>query len=213
MERLFLLSLSRPRLRPAHTSIARTVLATMLLVVCLASAVPFSSLASNHECSMACCVGKPSHMAGSCSAAFSEAEEPAAEPDKEEAAHASPHMMHGSGASLETTPAAAHQEAAAEQHSTHHSTSARAGRRKPHAASQAVMTTPCSTECSSVAVYGSSQVRRPRDAASLTIAVKPRPHGQSLLARAVSRPLTEANGHRNPTRPRGPPFHLSDLSA
>jgi hypothetical protein len=122
-------------------------------------------------------------------------------------------MMQGSGAASEATPSADHHEAATEQHySAHHSTSGRAARRKAAAASQAAMTTPCSTECSSVAVYSSSQVRRPRDSASLTIALNPRPHRQSRLVRALSQPLPEANGHRNPSRPRGPPFHLSNLS-
>jgi hypothetical protein len=122
-------------------------------------------------------------------------------------------MMHGSGAASATTPSADHHGTATGQRSAHHSTSGRAAHQKPYAASQAAMTTPCSTECSAAAVYGSSQLRRPRDAASLTIASKPRTHTQSLLARAVSKPIVEASGHLGPARPRGPPFHLSDLSA
>jgi hypothetical protein len=184
----------------------------MLIVVWLAGVVPVNSLAAKHECAMACCVGKPSHPAGSCSTAFSEEEETAAEPEKEEAAHDG-HMMHEADAASATTPSADHQETAAKQHSAHRSTSGQAAHRKAYAASQAVMTTPCSTECSSVAVYGSSQVRRPRDSASLTILSKPRPHAQSLIVRALSQPLAESNGHRGQTRPRGPPFHLSNLSA
>jgi hypothetical protein len=212
-----LLSVSRPRLRPALPSIARTILASVLILVWLAGVVPFSTLASKHECGMACCIGKPSHLAGSCSTAFGDEEppEPSAEPEStepemEEAEH-SDHMMHEAVAASEIHATAGHHETA-KQHSAHHSTSGVESRRKVYAASQAVMSTPCSAECAA-AIYGSSQVRRPRDPASLTITTSPRPRTDSLVVCALAKPLIEANGHRGPARPRAPPFHTFNLSA
>lgn len=57
-------------LRPAQTSLARIILATMLTLVVLASVVPLNSLASSPKCRMACCLAKLSHGSDSCRAPF-----------------------------------------------------------------------------------------------------------------------------------------------
>jgi hypothetical protein len=203
-----LLSVSRPH-RPARTPFARTVLASVLLVVLLAGVVPFSSLASSHPCAMACCVGKAAHLAGSCSTALDdeeEAESPADEQGEEEvtaAAH-SDHMMHEPGATAPAREAAKHQESAT-QHSAHHSTPGEKSPRTSSVSSQAAMTTPCSTECAA-AVSGYTQVRRPRDAASLAIAAHQHQPTNQFIFSHFSKPLTEAAARRKLSRPRAPPF-------
>jgi hypothetical protein len=182
---------------PRRTSIARILLATMLILVVLVGVVPFSSLASSHECGMACCAGKPSHMAGSCSTAFSteeEAEEPA-EPDDEHSAHG--HIMHESGE--------------AKHSSVHHSTSGVKSTQKPSIAPPAALTTPCSPECAAAAL-GYSQVRRPRAPASLIVATRLYPPLRRLFAGHFTVPTPQSSEARRILRPRAPPSPLHNLS-
>ena len=177
-----------------RTSIARILLATMLTLVLLAGVIPFSSLASSHECGMACCAGKPSHMAGSCSTAFSTEEEAA--PDDEHSAHG--HAMHLSGA--------------AKHSSAHHSTSGVKSTRKPSVASPAALTTPCSPECAAAAP-GYSQVRRPRAPASLVVAARLHSPPRRLCAGHFTVPTPQSAEARRILRPRAPPSPLNNLSA
>ncbi len=200
---LLLLSVSRP-FSPASTSIARIILATMLMLVVLAGAVPFSSLASSHECGMACCIGKPSHMAGSCSTALGDEEqaEASAEPDDEHAAHSS-HAMHLSGEDSQAVASTGHHETA-KSPSTHHSKSgAKESISTARIASQA-MTTPCSPECAAAA-SASTQVRRPRDPAASSIAARPRPPTLLSFASHQATPLRKSAERRRLSRPRAPP--------
>jgi hypothetical protein len=176
----------------------------MLMLVMLAGAVPFSSLASSHECGMACCVGKPSHMAGSCSTALGDEEqaEPPVEPGDEHAAH-SDHAMHLSGGDSQAVASTKHHETA-KPSSTHHSKSgAKESIRTARIASQA-MTTPCSPECAAAA-SASTQVRRPRDPASSSIATKPRPPTLLSFASHQAKPLRKSAERRRLSRPRAPP--------
>jgi hypothetical protein len=203
-------------MRPHRTSFAGKVLAGVLLLVLLAGAVPFSSLASSHECTMSCCVGKPAHLAGSCSTALgddAEAESPAREEGEEEdvaaeAAHGDHHMMRESGESAAAAPAtkATEHPEAATGHSAHHSTSGRKSPQSSSVASQAAMTTPCSAECAAAATLY-SQVRRPRDPASSAISARGlRPHIHQFIFSRFYKTLTDATGRRKLSRPRAPPF-------
>lgn len=205
-----LLSVSRPA-NTARTSIARIILAAMLMLVVLAGAVPFSSLSSSHECGMACCIGKPSHMAGSCSVELGNEEqaETPAEPSGEQTAH-SDHAMHLSGEdSPEAVASTEHQEAA-KHPVTHHSKSgAEESTRTVSIASQAI-TTPCSTECAAAA-SASTQVRRPRDPASVSVSERPRPPTTYLLAGCFTVPSPKSAEGRRLSRPRAPPFLLNNL--
>jgi hypothetical protein len=198
---------SRPA-TPHRTSIARIVLATMLTLVVLASVVPFSSLSSSHECGMACCTGKPSHMAGSCSAAFITKEE-AAPPDDKHSAH--DHTMRSSDAISETN-ASAKRHGAARHSPARHPTSNIKSNRRASVASQATLTTPCSPECASAA-SGYAQVRRPRDPAAQTVAAKPRPSTRRLFAGRFTVPTPQSAEARRILRPRAPPSLLNNLSA
>jgi hypothetical protein len=207
-----LLSVSRT-VSPHRQSIARIILATTLLLVVLAGAVPFSSLASSHECAMACCIGKPPHMAGSCSVHLGDEEqaETSPEPNDEQAAHNS-HAMHLSGGDLQEVASAKHQDAA-KPPATHHSKSgAQKSLRTTSVASQSSLTTPCSPECVAAAsIY--SQVRRPRDSASVAVVARPRPPTFLSLDDYQAEPLPKSAERRRLSRPRAPPTLLNHLSA
>jgi hypothetical protein len=193
-------------------AIARITLAVMLTFVLLAGVVPLSSFsASSHECGMACCAGKPSHMAGACSVAFSteeEAEAPPA-PDEEHSAHN--HSQHSTGATSETT-ASVQQHGAAKASPAQHSTSRVTSPPAASVASQA-MTTPCSPECAAAATLSSSQGRRPRELASLTVSLRPRPPTRGLFKGHFTVPARKSAEARRRLRPRAPPFSLNNLSA
>jgi hypothetical protein len=197
---------------PARKSIfARTILAAMLVLVLLAGVVPFSSLASSHECGMACCVGKPSHMAGSCSTNLGdeeqeEAGEPPAELDEEQSAHDG-HMMHPPSATKHAAnPSSTHQ-GAGPHSSAHRSTSKKESARRPSVVSQAMMQTPCSPDCAAASAY--SQVRRPRDPLQLALNARPGPQTLRFQVGYLSKPLPESAERRRLSRPRAPPFHLT----
>jgi Na+(H+)/acetate symporter ActP len=208
-----LFSASRPA-RPARTvaAIARIILAVMLVIVVLAGVAPLSSLSSSHACSMACCAGKPPHMAGSCSVHLGDEEKietPPAPGDEISAAHAA-HAMHLSGATSVTTAATHH--AAAKHSSGHHSGSKRESARTISIASQTMMGTPCLPECTAAAT-ATSQVRRPRESALLTVITRPRPPTRLFFAGHFSKLLPESAERRRLSRPRAPPFRLVTLSA
>jgi hypothetical protein len=221
-----LLTVSRPA-RLALKSFARTILATVLLVVLLAGAIPFTSLSASHECGMACCIGKPSHMAGSCATsldtpqpteATTEAPDDAEQGGVEQAEHDG-HLMHMSGGAAHGASAPAGHHAPANQQSAGHSKySARPSKpgmdSRPGAlaASRAVVMMPCSAECAGAAP-ASSQMRRPRDAAPLTTAAGTGPPSLRVFAHAYSTPLTESAERRRLSRPRAPPFPLFNLTA
>ena len=200
---------------PARKSIvARTILAVMLVLVLLAGVVPFSSLASSHECGMACCVGKPSHMAGSCSTHLGNEEqeaEPPAEADEEQSAHAR-HMRHPASTPAATANSSSGHHGAGLHSSAHRSTSKKAPVRKASVASQAMIRTPCSPDCAAAASCY-SQVRRPRDPSQVALSARPRPPTLCFQVAYLSKPLPESAERRRLSRPRAPPFHLVSLSA
>jgi hypothetical protein len=176
----------------------------MMMLVVLAGAVPFSSLASSHECGMACCIGKPSHMAGSCSTALGDEEQAQAsdEPGDEHTAH-SDHAMHLSGEDSQAVASTGHHETA-KPPSTHHSKSgAKESTLTARIASQAIMT-PCSPECAAAASV-STQVRRPRDSAASSIATRPRPPTLLSFTNHQATPLRKSAERRRLSRPRAPP--------
>jgi hypothetical protein len=206
-----LLSVSLPACT-ARKSIARIILATTLLLVMLSGIVPFTSLSSSHECGMACCAGKPSHMAGSCSTALDDDEqaEPPAEPSDEHSTH-DHQQMHSSDATSQEVASTSHH-GTAKHHQAHRSKSGgKESLQTARIASQA-MTTPCSPECAAAA-SASTQVRRPRNPASLTIATRPRPPTLLVVAGHQATPLPKSAERRRLSRPRAPPAFLNNLSA
>ncbi|MBA2732197.1 MAG: hypothetical protein H0U54_04820 [Acidobacteria bacterium] len=206
-----MLSVSRPT-KTARTSIPRIVLAAMLMIVLLAGIVPFSSFSSSHDCGMACCVGKPSHTAGSCSVQLGDEEhaEPPAEPGDEHSAHDS-HAAHSSGATSQVVASSENHRTAKRPPAHHSKSGAKESPRTASIASEA-MTTPCAPECAAAAL-SSSQVRRPRDPAALTIAAGPRPPTLLFFAGHLSQPLPKSAERRRLSHPRVPPSLLNNLSA
>jgi hypothetical protein len=183
----------------------------MLVLVLLAGIVPFSALSASHECSMACCVGKPPHMAGSCSAAFvSEGQaEPSAEPGEEDSAHDG-HMAHSQGATSQAVASIEHH-APAGLSSSHHPKSARKESPRTRSVAAQAITMPCSPECAAASAF--SQVRRPRDPALISIAARPRPPTRRLFIGRFTAPLPKSAEVRRLSRPRAPPHLLDNLSA
>ncbi|HKR01401.1 MAG TPA: hypothetical protein VJT09_12060, partial [Pyrinomonadaceae bacterium] len=157
-----MLLVPRPAGKP-RSALARIFLAVTLVLVLLAGVAPLGSLSASHECAMACCAGKPPHMAGSCSIAFiTEAEqENDATGDESTAGHAAHDgVAHHAHASDAKNP------------SSHHSTHRKSSPGRASVAPQALTTTHCSPECAAAA-SASTQLRRPRDAAALSGTVKP----------------------------------------
>jgi hypothetical protein len=171
---------------------------TLALVV-LAGVVPPGAFASSHECGMACCVGKSPHAAGSCSTGLggdeSEAQAPADEGDA--------HAAHGHAAHGHAAHGAKH---SAARHPIH-----KDSRRTPSVALR-TLTKPCSPECAAAA-SNSTQVRRPRHAASIVVKTQPRPPtARSFVGHSVQLPPKSADRVRQ-ARPRAPPSSPVNLSA
>lgn len=170
----------------ARASIARIVLAVLIALVVLAGAVPPGAFASSQECAMACCAGKAPHMAGSCSTGLGEDENQAQAPGDEHAAHGAKHP------------------------SAHHP--AHRDSRRTLSVALRTLTTPCSPECAAAA-FNSSQVRRPRHAASVVVKAHHRPPAvRSFVGQFVQLPPKSA-GHVRQARPRAPPPPPVNLSA
>jgi hypothetical protein len=199
-----LLLVSRPA-SLARTSLARIFLAAMLMIVLLAGAIPFSSLASSHECGMACCVGKPSHMAGSCSTALGDEEQAKApaEPGDEHRAHGQHHASHSSDETPQPVASTGHQ-GAAKHPSAHHSKSGAEESKLAARIASRVLTTPCSPQCAAAAA-ASMQVRRPREQAVTAVAARLRPPSLLFFAGHLSKPLLKSAEPRRLSRPRAPP--------
>lgn len=198
--------------KTARLPIARISLAVMLTLVMLAGVAPFSSLSSSsHECGMACCAGKPSHMSGSCSTAFDDEEiaETHDESGQEHSAHA--HKTHSSDATSSTTTISGNYRVATKPSSTHHSTHGKAARLASSIAAQAV-TTPCSPECA-VASSLSAQVRRPREQLALSAYLKLRPSTTRFVNRHLAVLPPKSAEAARPSQPRAPPTLLNNFPA
>jgi hypothetical protein len=171
-----------------RASTGQIILAAMLLLALLASVAPLGSLAS-HRCQMACCLGKAPHAEGSCSVAFmSEEKEVAANDQGEE------HSAH---------------------HHTHHSeaqpSSSKDSSRNLSVAAQ-IITTPCAPECAAAA-SASTRSPRPREAAAMSVAARPRPPSAALFKKDYSKTLLPPGERRHRIRPRAPPISSINISA
>ena len=182
----------------------------MLVIVLLAGVAPFTSLTSSHECGMACCVGKPSHLAGSCSTALGadEEAEPPSDPDIQHSEHG--HTTHAEAAASRTTVPGKHLHSA-KTYSARHSKGGTTPQRMAVVASRA-MTTPCSQECAAAAT-ASTQLRRPREHGNSAALLSLPFSKASSLAGCHAVPPPESAGDIRLAPPRGPPALLINLSA
>jgi hypothetical protein len=138
---------------------------------------------------MACCVGKPSHEAGSCSVAF------ASEIEKKASDEHDGHSAHS----------------ATKHHQAHNASTDKESSQTASVAALA-MRTPCSPECAAVA-SASTQLRRQRESAALTVSSKPRPPTAFIFKKDFSKDLLPSIERERCCSPRAPPSSLDNLSA
>jgi hypothetical protein len=201
------------KLTPAF--VIRIMLAAGLALALLAGVIPFNTFSSAQQtCTMSCCVGKPPHMAGSCSAAFSDADH--AETDgvsgaSEHQSHDGSMQMDGAGPEIiEATSHCGTKENSSEKKASSRRSSPQATSIIAHA-----LTTPCSPECAAAAVPNFSQVRRPRpDSAALKPASsRPRPPTLVSIVEQTASLQTSPTVFCRQSRPRPPPSFLNHLPA
>lgn len=203
------------RLRTAgstHTGIARIFVVAMLALVLLAGMIPSAALSAIHSCKMECCASRPSHEAGACDAFPSTPEQ-----NNETIENADEHSSHHEPSQprdddvvvvvVETETSSNHC-----RKTEHASTKQQDHQPQPAPEQQAsvsfeAFTKPCSPMCSAAAL-ASMQVRPPRDAASHSIAARPRP--PTLISRAVEFAVLSFSSteRRRQSRPRAPPISL-----
>ncbi|HEX8491293.1 MAG TPA: hypothetical protein VF658_00485 [Pyrinomonadaceae bacterium] len=201
--------------------IARAGVTAMLALVLLSGLIPSGALSASHTCKTACCAGKPPHEAGACSAfpTSAEKDEPQQEASAVSIGHSSGHdemQMSGTDTEtatetfIETNASSGHCQAA--EHSSAERRSPRRASSKPSSVAAQAFTRPCAAECA-VAALSLSQARRPREAATFSIAVRPR--APTLLSRADSNNNLSISSteRRQRIRPRAPPVMLDNLSA
>ncbi len=218
--------LSRPhRARSIGVRFARAGLTVALALVMLAGLIPSGALfAAAHACRMACCTGKPSHEAGACNAFLPEAgqaETPREADGGEHSSHHTETTQHG--AAVETialtTTETVTEESASSGHcqTAQHLTSTRnAPRHTPqssHTATTAqAFNKPCAPECAAAAL-SFAQTRRPRDAAALSIIVRPRAPTPVSVTDRINNLSSSSIERRGRIRPRAPPVSPVNLSA
>lgn len=207
--------LSRLRtIRSTRTGIARIFAVAMLALVLLAGMIPSAALSAIHSCKMACCAGKPPHEAGACDVFLPPAEQnEITENAHEHSAHHEPMQMQDE-AIVETEASSHHCQTqvhasaqSPQQHQSQH-----ASNNQQAGVSFGAFTKPCSAACSAVAL-STSQVRRPRDAASHSIAARPRPPAFISLAGTITALSFSSAERRRQSRPRAPPISPVNFSA
>lgn len=206
---------SIPKLTPS--SVIRVIVAAGLALALLAGVIPFNTFSSAQQtCTMTCCAGKPPHLAGSCSMAFSDADQA----ETGGASGASEHQAHTGGAA--EAGAMQMQEAAPEiieatshcgttESSSEHKPSTRRTSHQTASIIAHVLTSPCSPECAAAAVPNFSQVRRPRaDSAMLTAGSRPRPPTLVSPVEQTTQLQTSPEVFCRQSRPRAPPRLVLD---
>lgn len=211
-----------PRLRIARSiyiGIARISVVALLALVLLAGLIPSGALSASHACQMDCCAGKPPHEAGACNAFPQSAEKDETPPQADADEHSSHHdEMQMSGAAdetvtgtfTETTVSSGHCQTAKHSSAQPH-TPRRESSKHSSVAAQA-FTRPCAPACAA-AVLSLVQLRKPREAATVSIAVRPRPPTLCFRADNSINPSTSSTELRRRIRPRAPPAMLSNPSA
>lgn len=198
------------RLKLTPAAIVRVMLAAGLALALLAGVIPFNTFSSAQQtCTMSCCAGKPPHMAGSCSAAFADADHADSETTVEHQSHDGAMQMDDAGTEIieatshcGTTENSSEKKASSEKEaSSRRSSSPQATSIIAHA-----LASPCSAECAAAAVPNFSQVRRPRpDSAALLVNHRPRPPTLVAIVEQTTRLQTSPAVFCRQSRPRAPP--------
>lgn len=194
--------------RSIYIGIARISVVALLALVLLAGLIPSGALSASHACRMDCCTGKPPHEAGACNAFPQSAEKDETTPPQADADEHSSHQdeMQMSGAAAETvtetTVSSGHCQTAKHSSAQPH-TPRRESLKHSSIAAQA-FTRPCAPACAA-AVLSLTQLRKPREAATVSIAVRPRPPTLCFRADGSIDLSTSSTELRRRIRPRAPP--------
>jgi hypothetical protein len=195
------------RLRYSATLVSRAIVAGLLSLALLFGIFPFSSASATRLCTMACCAGKPPHLAGSCHMGFSIAVE--AEPEMGCAEGEAEH--HSDARSIEvSTPDMSMENSESPDHcdvagnATDHA-------RMPQipdqlaAAVSTVLTSPCSSDCTAGAAT-SFLGRRQHDQAAVAYGSKPRPPTSVRFNGVLFGSFHFTSDFTSTYAPRGPPL-------
>ena len=192
------------RLKLTPASIVRVMLAAGLALALLAGVIPFNTFSSAQQtCTMSCCAGKPPHMAGSCSAAFADADHADNETTIDHQAHDGAMQMDDAAPEIiEATPHCGTTEHSSEKKAS----SRRSSQQQATSIIAHALASPCSAECAAAAVPNFSQVRRPRpDSAALPVNHRPRPPTLVSIVEQTTRLQTSPAVFCRQSRPRAPP--------
>ena len=201
------------KLTPA--AIVRVMLAACLALALLAGVIPFNTFSSAQQtCTMSCCAGKPPHMAGSCSAAFTDADHAETDGETTIKHHSHDGAMQMDGAATEIIEATSHC-GTKENPSEKKASSRRSSQPQATSIIAHALTSPCSSECAAAAVSNFSQVRRPRpDSAALKpVNHRPRPPTRVSFVEQTARLQTSSAVFCRQSRPRPPPSLPNHLPA
>jgi len=208
----------RPMLRTPPLT-ARAILGAILMLGLLSGSLPFASVSSAPVCKLACCVGRPTHAAGSCmSGSCHTGLAPHTATSKQAHEHAGKDKAEPlCGVAKISTSAAipGMQEVPAADNSSHtegriadRSQSPRGGPEQRKGVTTAVLVKPCQTDCGACA-SGSTSHNRQRDLVTLSYADRPRPPSSDQLAAAFCAFANNLDVLCRRARPRAPPVYLN----
>lgn len=207
--------------RFSPTLVARILIAATLVAALVSGTVPFGLTSSGHLCTMECCAGKPPHeagscMHGSCEVNFSVFKSPVPPKEQEEHCGASkPKATEHARMHTQDSPAPNKEDSSVADHrhdlqvdSSEQERARKSNSQQTTSVAASMLTKPCPPDCGAGTLNYSSP-SRPREAAALSYANKPRPPS-SILIRSSSDNIfktLEALYRRSP--PRGPPASFS----
>jgi hypothetical protein len=232
------------RAKTTIAHVARIVAALTLVLALLSGIAPQGSLgfaAPVSECSMSCCIGKPSHAAGDCATVSCHVQLPG----HDDSHDASPETQLDAAQPVQTTGDNAHagheshaQTASHDAHAGHVETqhaetlhasrtpetdapatpetdaseasqpeAGQTGNGRRSVAAHASVAPPCPSECGMAAGSFGNNLR-PRDAATLTQARRPRPPARVAALKHFSSLPRTSSDRRRLTPPRAPPAAL-----
>jgi hypothetical protein len=174
---------------------ARVLLASMLLAVCVAGIVPMASVAAGSTCQLECCAGRSRHAAGSCMNGSCEAVLATARAHHHHARLVQAEKLCGLPKTLKSTSLAR----------TRVQTSLP---KSPDTVTAAAFERPCPTDCGGCA-SGFTNSNRQRNSATLGDSHRPRPPTDFRLYLSVYRGTRILAAKSRQGAPRGPPFSVS----
>jgi hypothetical protein len=187
-------------------AIPRIVVAALLVFALLSSVAPLSTFSSAHLCTMSCCIGKPPHLAGSCSVSFIHQKKTLdSNFDTDENSLEHHDGMHARANVREEESANSSDHCHTETHFAAETSSAQEREAQPAGIASQILTQPCPPECQAGA-SSFARVRPSRDPAAMAHACQPRPPTNSSLAGLFFTILLLPANKRRQSRPRAPPL-------